>query len=304
MNLKKFTFGRLAIFTLALTLILSACNMPGFSGDTTEAIATTPMNDQENYNLALTQAASLQTQTAEVAAPSAVPTFTPTAIILPTQASTNTPLPTFTPMPTFTATQPPFNGIIINDCPDSFMGYHPDSGEKLEFGLLPYVDKKTGLGDYNVICVFEAFSLDQEIKVVFSNGVVAIVADWSHGTYNDDGTLKVACPTGWECEGTWMAKSDIIIPIGTITKIYVYKQEQPARQRFTETISWTDPAPGSMAPFACEYIAKEGHDMRNIRVAAWAVNGKNTIYGFAIPFGLEGHLTCPGYETWNPTPLP
>lgn len=224
---------------------------------------------------------------------------TPTATFIPTQAPTSTPLPTFTPMPTFTATVAPFNGIVINDCPDSFMGYHPDSGEKLEFALMPYAPDDT-----NVICIFEAFSLDQEIKVDFSNGVVAIVADWSHGTYNEDGTLKDACPTGWECEGTWVAKSDIIIPIGTIAKIYVYKQEQPARQRFTETISWAVPAPGSMAPFACEYIAKEGHDMRNIRVAAWAVNGKNTIYGFAIPLGLEGHLTCAGYESWNPTPLP
>lgn len=274
-----------------LVLTLSACSFGQ------KAPTSTPQGELDQQSAVQTQIAGILTQTA-VVAPSAIPTYTPTPI--PVQASaTNTPLPTFTPMPTYTATETPFNGIVINDCPDSFMGYHPDSGKKLEFALMPYAP-----GDTNVICVFEAFSLDQEIKVDFSNGVVAIVADWSHGTYNDDGTLKDACPTGWECEGTWVAKSDITIPIGTIAKLYVYKQEQPAKQRFTETISWTDPTPGSMAPFACEYIAKEGHDMRNIRVAAWAVNGKNTIYGFAIPLGLEGHLTCAGYESWNPTPLP
>lgn len=294
----------LAIAVLAIVaLFMSACNL-GTNQAGEVSIEPTPIITQTLGAIQQGDAERSAALTAE-SAPSAIPTNTLVPTFTATiPASTNTPVPTFTPLPTYTPTEAPFNGIVINDCPDSFMGYHPDSGEKLEFGLLPYVDKKTGLGDYNVICVFEAFSLDQEIKVDFSNGVVAIIADWSHGTYNDDGTIKDACPTGWECEGTWMAKSDIIIPIGTITKIYVYKQEQPARQRFTETISWTDPAPGSMAPFACEYIVKEGHDMRNIRVAAWAVNGKNTIYGFAIPFGLEGHLTCPGYETWNPTPLP
>lgn len=214
-------------------------------------------------------------------------------------------LPTTPPIEQAKPTPAPFDGLTINDCPTASLGYHPDSGKPLEFQMYPYV-KADGTGDTNVLCIYEVLDLKNPVKVHFSNTVVAIVADWSHGTYNDNGTLKDACPTGWECEGTWVATGDFIIPAGTLSNLHVYIREAPAKQRFTETISWTNPAPaGSMAPFACEYIATQGHSMANIRIPAWAqAQGEvGTIYDFGLPVGNPKRLTCDGYPIdWAPLP--
>lgn len=207
--------------------------------------------------------------------------------------------------PTATAvvpTEEPFTGLIIKDCPSGSLGYHPDSGKPLKFEMYPYLNDD-GTGDANVLCEFEVLDLEQEVRIVFSPNVVAIVADWSHGTYNDDGTLKDACPTGWECEGVWVATDGFRIPVSTLGHFFVYIREAPAKQRFTEIISWADPSPGSMDPFACEYVATQGHTMWNIRVPAWAqAQGEvGTIYGFGLPVGDPNRLTCKGFPIdWVP----
>lgn len=193
----------------------------------------------------------------------------------------------------------PFNGKIVYDCPEASLGYHPDNGEPLIFEMYPFP------GDTNVLCKYEVLDLEQEVKIELSSNVVAIVADWSHGTYNDDGTLKDACPTGWKCEGVWVATHDFIVPAGTLVNLHVYIREQPAKQRFAEIISWknADGSEGSMDPFACEYIATQGHSMWNIRVPAWAQDQGEvgTIYGFGLPIGNTNRLTCKGFPIdWEP----
>ncbi len=223
------------------------------------------------------------TATPIVASPTAAPALIP-EVVIPTET--------------------PFTGLTINDCPSASLGYHPDSGKPLEFKMYPYVNAD-GTGDTNVLCVYEVLDLTQEVKIHFTGTNTAIMADWSHGTYNDDGTLKDACPTGWECEGVSVLTDDAIIPVGTLAKLYVYIREQPAMVRFTEMISWTVPTPGSMLPFACEYIATQGHNMWNIRVPAWAQDQGNvgTIYGFGLPVGDTNRLTCPGFPIdWEPLP--
>ena len=234
----------------------------------------------------------------------------PTAVVLPTQVVVNEPTqaPTFVPTQipataipatavpfTPTALPPtaiPFTGTVIKDCPLASLGYHPDSGQPLMFKMHPYE------GDKNVLCEYELLFLDQEAKITFSPTVVAIVTDWTHGTYNADGTLKDACPTGWECEGTWVATKDFIVPVGTLVHLFVYVREIPAMQRFTEFNQW-------WAAFPCEYIATQGHSMWNIRVPAWAqAQGEvGTIYGFGLPVGDPNRLTCPGFPIdWEPQP--
>jgi hypothetical protein len=196
-----------------------------------------------------------------------------------------------------TAIPIPFTGLVINDCPSASLGTHPDSGQPLIFKMYPYVNAD-GTGDTNVLCEFEVLDLTQEVKIQFSGTNVAIVADWSHGTYLANGEIKEACPTGWKCEGVWTATDDFIIPAGTLVHAYVYIRETPAKERFTQFNQW-------WAAFPCEYIATQGHSMWNIRVPAWAqAQGEvGTIYGFGLPVGYPARLTCPGFPIdWEPLP--
>lgn len=224
---------------------------------------------------------------------------TATAESRPEVVATNEGNPMITLVNTPTPEDVPFTGLTINSCPTASLGYHPDSGEPLIFKMHPYP------GDTNVLCEYEILDLTQEVKVLLPGDISGIVADWSHGTYNFDGTLKDACPKGWECEGVWVAREDFIVPVGTLVHVSVYIREQPASVRFTQTITWTEPAPGFMAPFACEYVATQGHSMWNIRVPAWAQDQGNvgTIYGFGRPVNHPERLTCAGYPIdWEPHP--
>lgn len=194
---------------------------------------------------------------------------------------------------------------VIDVCPEKSLGYHPDTGEALIFHDHDFFyhqdpnDPTKMTGDANILCEFELYSLSSDYQITLPEGGADIVADWSHGwNYDEAGNLLDLCPTGAECEGTWVAVKDFIVHKGDLVHVFVYQREQPAKQRFTTKITWTG---GFMDPFACEYISKAGHDMANIRVPEWA-DQFGTIYGFGLDDSDPSFLTCPGAtgEAGNP----
>ncbi len=240
-----------------------------------------------------------ETVTPTLVAESRTPDTEATAI--PTETAEAVPTSTLAP------TETPFTGIVVNICPTASLGAYPDlkstihPEDELFFQLKPYGD-----GDPEVLCIFEAFSLTQDIKIIVLDGGANINADWLHGhKYNLNGELVDECQekdmiAAPECEGTWVATKTYIIPKGNLVKIYVYAHENPAHIRFTQTISWTEPTPGSMAPFACEYIGKtfltdDGrtivHSEDSIRVPNWPGLEGGTIYEFTRTLPNPAH--CP-----------
>ena len=288
-HMKKKYF--IALLTI-VALTLSACNKPSAGDETgSEATPASPTEMQATAYAGQTQAFGIKTQTAEVA-PSAIPTFTPTATFIPTLVPTDTPLPTFTPTPEVVVI--PDDAFIVDGCPKKSFGNHPDTGEPLVFDMPGYP------GDPDVRCHYVIWSPSRPVAVIIkTDGLTAeagIFSFWFHGTYNLDGTLN-GCPeekvSDPKCEGTFVATGTVVVPAGVIVDVNFYNDVNKAHSRFNYV---------GNPNFACEYVGNDVvdengnvivHTEDNIVVPFFA-GDNGTIYEFDRSLPSPQH--CPGHE--------
>ncbi len=144
--------------------------------------------------------------------------------------------------------------VTINGCLNESAGKMPD-GTPLKFAVNP---------SSGVLCEYEFFSQDKNVKVVIPKGEASLVADWN-----------MTCATGPACEGTWVARpgTSFILPAGWLIHMYVYASEFTAYGRFPS--------------FACDYLryGNKDHTNSNIRVPVWASDSGTIL---SVP-------ACPGF---------
>jgi hypothetical protein len=104
------------------------------------------------------------------------------------------------------------------------------------------------------------------VVVTIPDGQGAIIEDWTYG-----------CPSGSECEGVWFLESGTVsFPPGVIGHLWVFANYYPAETRFPS--------------HACEYVARSGHDNRNIRVPSF---GKDENGDYLEGVSILNHPGCP-----------
>lgn len=270
---KIFNFATLIV---ALVLFVSACTLPS----NTEATGETPI-------VPLTPTAGIPlTHTATPAINNANQTPIPTAIFTASIAPTNSPAATATLT----------NEQLYSACPTASLNEDPNTKKPLIFVKDPYP---------GVLCEYEVYFKDRDYFIDLADGQRALIADWTVGKFWNPitGALMDGCPTGRECEGTWVMTSDGSVPAGDLAHVYVYADGHEAINRFLGAPNVrTSERNGS---FACEYLVYSSqfgpHDNRNIRVPEWAKDF-GSIYGHTGCVDFAGN---PGETTLvEATPKP
>jgi hypothetical protein len=157
----------------------------------------------------------------------------------------------------FGSVEPPAETVVtIDGCPTvDFLGMNPSNTERLINKVNPYP---------GVLCEYEMYRSDMTVEINMPIGQAALVQDWD-----------ATCPTGPECEGTWVATKSFVVPAGWLVHLWVYSDGYSAAARFPS--------------FACEYLAygNKGHTNANIRTAIWALESGSTLNVPACP-GFAG----------------